>query len=209
MISVIDFGMGNIHSILKAISLYTDDFRLIHSPSEIDSSTGIILPGDGAFERAISNLQTMGMVEKISAMVSEGTPIFGICIGFQLLFKASNETVTHDGFVDGLGFLRGKIKKFKGKPYKVPHMGWNKLVISPDRGRILENIENNSYMYFIHSYRAVDTETKSVRARCNYYDESFPVVVEKENIFGTQFHPEKSDKQGLKILENFIKLATK
>jgi imidazole glycerol-phosphate synthase subunit HisH len=207
MIAVVDFGMGNIHSCLKAISKFTDDFQLIHSPKELDKASGIVLPGDGAFERAISNLQTMGMADKLISMVQKGVPLFGICIGFQLLFQESNETVTHDGFVEGLGLIRGKVVKFKGKNYKVPHMGWNKLILSKKQGKILENIENGSYMYFIHSYRPVAVEESAVTAKCSYYDESFPVVIEKDNIFGTQFHPEKSDKMGLKILENFIRLA--
>jgi imidazole glycerol-phosphate synthase subunit HisH len=208
MIAVLDFGMGNIHSCLKAISKFTDDFELINSPEKLNNASGIVLPGDGAFEKAMSNLHEQGFVDAILEKVKSGVPLFGICIGFQLLFQESEESSHVGKLVTGLSLLKGKVKKFKGKKLKVPHMGWNKLIVeNKKQNKILQGIENGSYMYFIHSYRPVDVESKSVIASCNYYEEKFPVVVEKENIFGTQFHPEKSDKLGLQILKNFIELT--
>jgi glutamine amidotransferase len=208
MIAVIDFGMGNIHSCLKAISLFTDNYKLIDRPEDLEKASGIVLPGDGAFEKAMSNLQSQGFIEPMKKIVESGIPLFGICIGFQLLFQDSEESTSKGKIVQGLGYLKGHVKKFKGKKYKVPHMGWNKLILERKKqNKILHGIENGSYMYFIHSYRPVDAESKSIAASCDYYDEKFPVVVEKGNLFGTQFHPEKSDKLGLQILKNFIDFA--
>jgi glutamine amidotransferase len=208
MIAVIDFGMGNIHSCLKAISQFTDQFRLISKPEDLEEAKGIILPGDGAFEKAMQNLQAQGLIEPLKAKVESGILLFGICIGFQLLYQDSQESSTPGRLVKGLGFLKGNIKRFKGKNYKVPHMGWNRLILNKkNQNRILNGISDGEYMYFIHSYRPVDTSTKYDCAVCSYYDEKFPVVVEKNNIFGTQFHPEKSHNEGLKILKNFIELV--
>lgn len=207
MIAVIDFGMGNIHSCLKAISLYTDSFKLIANPEELNNCTGIVLPGDGAFQRAMENLNSSGFTEAIKDKVKSGTPIMGICIGFQILFSSSDETIQKSDTVSGFGFLSGDVKRFRGKNYKIPHMGWNKIHIEKKKNIILQNIDSGSYMYFIHSYRPVNVDKKNIVATCSYYDEKFPVVVENENIYGTQFHPEKSDFTGLKILENFIKVT--
>lgn len=207
MIAVVDFGMGNIHSCLKAFSNFTNEFKLINSPKDLEKAKGIVLPGDGAFQKAMENLESMGLVQIIKDKVQMGIPIFGICIGFQLLFETSEESI-HKQKVTGFGFLKGHIKRFRGKNYKVPHMGWNRLHIHPKRKtKILYGIQDKSYMYFIHSYRPVDVDSKVVSAECAYYDEKFPVVVEKENIFGTQFHPEKSHHAGLQILQNFIKIV--
>ncbi|MCX7999594.1 MAG: imidazole glycerol phosphate synthase subunit HisH [Leptospiraceae bacterium] len=207
MIAVVDFGMGNIHSCLKAFSNFTNEFELVSTPQELEKAKGIVLPGDGAFQKAMENLNSMGLSEVIKAKVKDGLPIFGICIGFQLLFETSEESLNKQK-ISGFGFLKGHVKRFKGKNYKVPHMGWNRLHINPRKqSKILQEVQDKSYMYFIHSYRPVDVDYKVVSAECAYYDEKFPVVVEKENIFGTQFHPEKSHKEGLKILKNFIQIS--
>ena len=207
MIAVIDFGMGNIHSCLKALSLFTNSYKLISNPEQLQDCSGIVLPGDGAFQRAMENLNSSGFTVAITDKVKTGTPILGICIGFQILFGSSDETVQKGDTVSGFGFLRGDVKRFRGKNYKIPHMGWNRIYIEKRKNIILQNIESGSYMYFIHSYRPVNVDKKNVVATCSYYDEKFPVVVENENIYGTQFHPEKSDYAGLKILENFIKVT--
>jgi len=207
MIGVIDFGMGNIHSILKAISLFTSDYKLLSKPEELKDVSGIVLPGDGAFQRAMQNLNSIGMTDMIKKKVEEGVPLFGICIGFQLLFLNSDEVTEKGNYVEGFGFLPGEIRRFRGKNFKIPHMGWNKLILEKKKNNILENINTGTYMYFIHSYRPINVDNKYVVANCSYYGEKFPVVVESNNIFGTQFHPEKSDRDGLKILENFIKLT--
>ncbi len=199
MIAVLDFGMGNIHSCLKAVSLYTKDFHLTANPNDLDTATGVILPGDGAFEKAMSNLNELGFIEKLNSVRERKIPIFGICIGFQILFDDSEESTVFGKNIKGLGFIQGKIRKFSMANFKVPHMGWNKLLIQKKNTKLLKNIADNSYMYFIHSYRPVLADTTAVTASCNYAEEKFPVIIEKDAIYGTQFHPEKSDTEGLKI----------
>jgi imidazole glycerol-phosphate synthase subunit HisH len=207
MIAVVDFGMGNIHSCLKAVSLFTGDFQLITDPNDLKKAKGAILPGDGAFQKAMENLDGSGFTQALGEFVSSGKPLFGICIGYQLLFEDSDEAKDRGKIINGLGFIKGHVRKFNGKKnFKVPHMGWNKIYFSKQK-KLLAKVASPSYMYFIHSYRPVAVEQSAVAATCSYYEEKFPVVVEKENVFGTQFHPEKSDRSGLKILENFIQLA--
>ncbi|MCE9501616.1 MAG: imidazole glycerol phosphate synthase subunit HisH [Leptospira sp.] len=200
--------MGNIHSCLKAVSLFTKDFKLTSDPADLANATGVVLPGDGAFEKAMSNLTELGFVPALRDFVASGKPLFGICIGFQILYQDSEESTTKGKVIPGFGFIHGHIKRFTGKKYKVPHMGWNRLIFNNGKEKkLLKDVENGSYMYFIHSFRPVNAEENSIVAKCCYYDEKFPVIIEKENIFGTQFHPEKSDKAGLQILKNFIDMA--
>lgn len=207
MISVLDFGMGNIHSCLKAVSLFTKNFQLTSNPNDLENSSGIILPGDGAFEKAMSNLTQIGFAEKLKLAYEKKIPIFGICIGFQILFEDSEESTEFGKHIPGLGFLKGRVRKFSFEKHKVPHMGWNKLIIQKKNTKLLKNVANSSYMYFIHSYRPIQESPEYISASCSYAGEIFPVIVEKDNLFGTQFHPEKSDKEGLKILENFIEVT--
>lgn len=208
MIAVLDFGMGNIHSLLKAVSLYTDDFVFTNDPNQIKQADKIILPGDGHFDKAMQNLNELGFDTLIKDHIARKKYLFGICIGYQVLFEDSDETSKPGSTISGLGLIRGKIRKFEGKSnLKVPHMGWNKLFdIKQKNTKLLKGIPNESFMYFIHSYRPVGVDRLDITANCHYYGESFPAVVEKETVFGTQFHPEKSDKLGLGILKNFIEL---
>ncbi|EQA35411.1 imidazole glycerol phosphate synthase, glutamine amidotransferase subunit [Leptospira inadai serovar Lyme str. 10] len=208
MIAVLDYGMGNIHSCLKAISLYTNEFCYTKDPETILSSSALILPGDGHFDKAMTNLRQSGLKEVVDKHVQSGKPLLGICIGFQILFEDSDETSSTNlkGTVEGLGYIKGKVRKFRGKNFKVPHIGWNRLIKRrPKETLLLKEIPDESFVYFIHSYRPTDVEGKAITGLCQYYGEKFPAVIEKGNIFGTQFHPEKSHSTGLKILENFIK----
>lgn len=208
MIAVLDFGMGNIHSLLKAISLYTDKFIFTNNPEEIRKADKLILPGDGHFDKAMQNLKEAGFIEPIKEHVQKEKPLLGICIGYQVLFEDSDETSKKGQIINGLSLVRGKIRKFDGKPtIKVPHMGWNKLFeIKSKSSKLLKGIQNESFMYFIHSYRPTGVDRLDSTANCRYYGESFTAVVEKGAVMGTQFHPEKSDKLGLKILNNFLEI---
>ncbi|EPG65459.1 imidazole glycerol phosphate synthase subunit HisH [Leptospira wolffii] len=208
MIAVLDYGMGNIHSCLKAISHFTKDFIYTKDPEVLQSADALILPGDGHFDKAMHNLNESGLRKYVDGHVQSGKPLFGICIGYQILFEDSDETVSGNPkeLVQGLGYIKGKVRKFRGKNYKVPHIGWNRLYKrNPSKSVLLNGLDDESFVYFIHSYRPVDVEGKAVSGLCDYYGERFPAVVEKGNIFGTQFHPEKSHTYGLKILENFIR----
>lgn len=208
MIAVLDFGMGNIHSLLKAVSLYTSDFQFTSDIETVKKADKIILPGDGHFDKAMQNLNEAGFSSVLKEHVEAKKLLLGICIGYQVLFEDSDETSKTGTTIPGLGLIRGKIRKFEGKQnLKVPHMGWNKLFdIKAKNTKLLKGIPNESFMYFIHSYRPVGVDRMDITANCHYYGESFPAVVEKETVFGTQFHPEKSDTTGLGILKNFIEL---
>ncbi|MDV6234121.1 imidazole glycerol phosphate synthase subunit HisH [Leptospira ellisii] len=207
MIAILDYGMGNIHSCIKAVSLYTKDYIFTSDRAAIENSKALILPGDGHFDKAMENLNATGLRDTIDKHVQDGKPLFGICIGFQILFESSEEIAqgTRKEQIDGLGYIKGKIRKFHGKDFKVPHIGWNRLQIrKKDKSVLLKGIPDQSFFYFIHSYRPTDAEGNAITGLCDYYQERFPAVVEKNNIFGTQFHPEKSHTHGLKLLENFI-----
>ncbi|TGN20758.1 imidazole glycerol phosphate synthase subunit HisH [Leptospira idonii] len=208
MIAILDFGMGNIHSLLKAVSLYTDQFQFTNQPKDIAKADKVILPGDGHFHKAMENLNQSGFTDSIKEHILKEKPLLGICIGYQVLFEDSDETSKKGQLVQGLGLVRGKIRKFEGKPTsKVPHMGWNKLYeIKSKSTKILKGIQNESFMYFIHSYRPTGVDRADATANCRYYGETFPAVVEKGSVMGTQFHPEKSDKLGLQIIKNFIEI---
>jgi len=209
VIAVLDFGMGNIHSCLKALSLYSKDVVYTKDLDVIEKADKLVLPGDGAFKKAMSNLDELGLISAIHNHVKKNKPLLGICIGFQVLFQDSDEHQAKPGeLVKGLSLVDGHIRKFRDKKNtKVPHMGWNRLKsIATKRTKLLSGIDDGSFMYFIHSYRPIAVKREEVSASCNYYGESFPAVVEKDSVFGTQFHPEKSDKFGLKILENFIRI---
>lgn len=209
MIAVLDYGMGNIHSCLKALSLYSEDVVFTKDHNVIRQADKIVLPGDGAFAKAMSNLEEQGLIPLIQEHVTAGRSLLGICIGYQILFQDSDEDMTRPGnLVKGLALVTGQIRKFREKKnMKVPHMGWNRLRNIPvKRTKILAGISDGSFMYFIHSYRPIGFDRKEVSAFCNYYGESFPAAIEKGNVFGTQFHPEKSNHLGLKILENFVRM---
>ncbi|GBF49943.1 imidazole glycerol phosphate synthase subunit hisH [Leptospira ryugenii] len=208
MIAVLDFGMGNIHSLLKAISLSTNKFHFTAKPEDIKAADKIILPGDGHFDKAMENLKSQGFIEPLKEHVEKGKYLLGICIGYQVLFEDSDETAKKGSVIQGLSLVRGKIRKFEGKPnIKVPHMGWNKLYeIKAKSSKLLKGVQNETFMYFIHSYRPTGVDRLDTMATCRYYGESFPSVIEKGSVMGTQFHPEKSDRLGLQILNNFIEL---
>lgn len=205
MIAILDFGMGNIHSCIKAISLYTKNYIFTADHEVIKNADAIVIPGDGHFSKAMENLQEAGLIDVLNQFTESNKPILGICIGFQILFEDSEESNDKQK-IKGLGYLKGNIRKFKGKSFKVPHMGWNKLH-NIKKVDLLNGLEKDPFMYFIHSYRPVNTAQEDVVATCCYYDEEFPAVVVKRNIYGTQFHPEKSNKLGLRIISNFVNLV--
>ena len=202
-IAVLDYGMGNIHSIVKALRLFHDDVRFTADVSDLQSAAAVVLPGDGAFAAAMDHLNGR-FSEVVADIVHRGRPLLGVCIGFQVLFQSSDEfSRGRPGeVVPGLGLIPGHIRRFpSGAGVRVPHMGWNQLVEA--RG-VMEDW-NEQHMYFIHSYRAVEVPEQFVVARCSYAGESFAAAVEHENITGFQFHPEKSDRAGLDLLESWTR----
>lgn len=205
MIVVIDYGMGNLRSIEKALTKIKGEFRISNKKEDIESATHIILPGVGFFEEGMKNLKELNLVPILNQeVVEKKKPLIGICLGMQLLFKTSEE----GGLVKGLGFIDGHIKRFnfdKQLKLKVPHIGWNEVFgDGMSHIPIFKDIEPHTNFYFVHSYYAILHEN----ANYTYTDYGYPFVsaVQKDNIYGTQFHPEKSQKKGLRILENFIGL---
>jgi glutamine amidotransferase len=197
-IAVIDFGMGNIHSMLKALRLYHDDVVFTNDHSILKDAAAFVLPGDGAFSAAMDHLKENGLDTVIRNHVSLQKPLLGVCIGFQVLFQDSDES--HDGrLIQGLNLIPGHVRKFhfSDRDVRVPHMGWNKL-ISKDPAY-------SDYMYFIHSYRAVDVPEHNVIAECEYGNQRFCAAVKSGSILAAQFHPEKSDHDGLALIESWVK----
>ncbi|GFP74024.1 imidazole glycerol phosphate synthase subunit HisH [Clostridium fungisolvens] len=194
MISIIDYGIGNLRSVEKALWSLGIESKITSNKDEIKSSSGIILPGVGAFPAAMKNLRERELDELLKEEVKEGKPLIGICLGMQLLFQSSDEVQ----YTEGLGFIDGQVKKFEIKE-KVPHMGWNRLKFNVPSDT-LKGIDEGSYVYFVHSYYA-QTGKENVNAYAEY-EVDVPAVVSKDNVIGFQFHPEKSGDVGLNILKN-------
>lgn len=199
MITVIDYGMGNLRSVVKAVELFTDNVVISSSPDSIYESKGIVLPGDGAFAMAMENLDKLGLIKPLKDYINNDGYFLGICLGFQLLFSDSEEF----RYTEGLNIIPGNIVKFRSKTLKVPHMGWNQVKFTGE-SQFLEGIPDMSYFYFIHSYYPEIENTEWQLGKADYGVE-FPCIVGKKNLIATQFHPEKSHNTGLKILENFVK----
>ena len=199
-IVIIDYGMGNLRNVQKAFERIGFEARVTRNKKEIERASAIVLPGVGAFKDCMGNLEKFGLIEPLLRSIEKGKPYLGICLGLQILFSESEEF----GFQKGLGLIRGKVVKFKpDQEHKVPHMGWNgiekKMEVPFFRG-----IESGDFFYFVHSYYVIPEEPQWVSTLTSY-GISFVSSIWKENLFGTQFHPEKSQQKGLKILENFAR----
>ncbi|MBE5877010.1 MAG: imidazole glycerol phosphate synthase subunit HisH [Lachnospiraceae bacterium] len=202
MVAIIDYDAGNIKSVEKALLSLGEEAVITRDKDEILAADHVILPGVGAFGDAMDKIRRYGLEEIIKEVVAKGTPFLGICLGLQLLFESSEETVG----VEGLGILKGKIVKIPdNQGLKVPHIGWNSLKF-PNKGRLYEGIEEDSYVYFVHSYYLQADEPEIVVATTDYATH-IHASVEKGNVFACQFHPEKSSDVGLQILRNFINIG--
>ncbi len=195
---IIDYGLGNLRSIEKALQSVGADVEISNDPSAIDRADALILPGVGAFRDAMMHFSTLERVVKDA--VEEGKPLLGICLGMQMLASESEEGGLHRG----IDIIPGRVIRFPPSELKVPHMGWNSIIIKKNIP-LLKNIDNGSFVYFVHSYH-VSTEEKYEAALCDY-GRKFPAIITNEsgNVIGTQFHPEKSGAIGLRMLSNFVK----
>jgi glutamine amidotransferase len=200
MIVIVDYGVGNLRSVQKGLERAGALVVVSSDPSEIDIAQGVILPGVGAFGDGMANLRARGLVEPVLRQVQAGKPLLGICLGMQLLFEESEEMGRHRG----LGLLPGRVVRFPDSDLKVPHIGWNQLL--GGRGAVLAGTEERAWAYFVHSYYAVPEEPTDVLATTEYGLE-FASVVGRAKIWGAQFHPEKSQEVGLRLLENFANLV--
>mgnify|MGYP000777625583 FL=1 len=203
MIAILDYDAGNIKSVEKALEYLGQEVRITRDREKILSSERVILPGVGSFGDAMGKLRDYKLDQVIYDVVEKKIPFLGICLGLQLLYESSEEAPG----VTGLGLLKGTIKRLPDQPgLKIPHMGWNSLNIRKDAA-LFQGIEDNSYVYFVHSYYLQAEEEEEVAAT-TFYSTRIHASVEKDNIFACQFHPEKSSAVGLKILENFIALES-
>ena len=206
-VTIVDYKSGNISSVInsfKEVAKSKVNIKVTSDLDEIKSSDKLVLPGQGSFKSCIDGLKNIsGMIDVLNEFViNNKKPLFGICVGLQMFANIGYE----EKETEGLGWIPGKVSKIdnqKGK-YKLPHIGWNQINILKN-SKILKGVEKNSHMYFVHSYEFIPEDKNVISATTNY-SSNIVCSVEKQNIFGTQFHPEKSDKMGLKIIDNFISL---
>lgn len=201
MITIVDYGMGNLRSVQKAFQKLGVEAAISQDPAEIAQAEKLVLPGVGAFRDAIRELKHKDLAAAVKDHIASKRPFLGICLGLQLLFDVSYE----DGEWEGLGVVPGEVRRLKDFPeLKIPHMGWNSLEIQ-GKSSVLHDIPSGSHFYFVHSYHVVPREESAIAARTTH-GESFVSVIAKGNLFATQFHPEKSQRFGLKLLSNFADL---
>jgi imidazole glycerol-phosphate synthase subunit HisH len=201
MIVIVDYQMGNLRSVQKAFERVGCSATISSDPARIAKAEKLVLPGVGAFGDAMAELRQRDLIEPVCAVIRSGRPFLGICLGLQLLFDVGYE----GGEYQGLGILPGKVVRFElPETYKVPHMGWNQALIR-HRAPVLSGIDEGTHFYFVHSYYAVPDDSDVVAIEAEYA-QPFCAMIWRDNLFATQFHPEKSQQQGLKLLRNFAEL---
>jgi|TARA_Y100000294_G_scaffold155775_1_gene156254 glutamine amidotransferase len=197
-IGIIDAKFGNLASVINAVKYLGHNYNLLNKPTKIESYSHFILPGVGSYNKAAKKLNSLGWYQAIKDLTDASTPLLGICLGMQLMFEEGEE----NGKIKGLRLFKGKCKLFsKNNKLALPHMGFN--LVNHNKSKIWNNIPNPSPFYFLHSYRIKDVEDDALISKTNY-GENFISFIEKKKIFGAQFHPEKSHKLGLKLINNFI-----
>jgi glutamine amidotransferase len=202
MIALVDYGMGNLRSVEKALARVGADVRIVSDRKSVLAADALVLPGVGAFGDCMANLEKIGLVEATREFVAMKRPFLGICLGFQALFEASEEAPG----VKGFALFPGTVPRFAANGLKVPHMGWNELRIRQDGCPLLKDVADGSYVYFVHSYYCKPKDTSVVCGTTEYGIE-FCSMLWAGNVFATQFHPEKSQAVGLKMLDNFVRLG--
>jgi glutamine amidotransferase len=200
MIAIVDYGMGNLRSVQKAVERVGFGATLADSPEGLEGAEKLILPGVGAFADTMKGLEERGLIDPVVQHIKRGRPFLGICMGLQILFSESTE----DGLHRGLNIIPGRVVRFVQNGLKVPHMGWNQVSFLRDVP-LARGIPQGSYMYFVHSYY-VCPEDPGVVAATTDYDATFASFIWRDNLFATQFHPEKSQNAGLALLRNFLTL---
>lgn len=199
MIAIIDYGVGNLHNLKNALDFQGLPNRIIADPEALDGASHIILPGVGAFRPAMEHLRAAGMETVVRQAVAAGLPFLGICVGMQLMFGESEE----DGLHQGLGLVPGRVVRFAHE-LKIPQIGWNQVAFQRE-DPLLAGIPDHSYFYFVHSYHGVPDDPADTLGLTDY-GIAFPAIVQRQNMWGAQFHPEKSQEPGLRFLRNFAEL---
>ena len=204
MIALLDYGSGNLRSVHKSLLKVGADVRLVQHPDEIGDASGLVLPGVGAFDDCIAALRKQELLEAAKNFITTGKPFLGICVGYQALFERSEE---FNSCAAGLSVFKGSVVRFTEKPgHKIPQIGWNQLEIVKTDCPLYRGIENGSYVYFVHSFYPQPVDASIVATRTDYGD-NFASSVWRDNVYATQFHPEKSQKVGLQLLQNFVWLT--
>jgi imidazole glycerol-phosphate synthase subunit HisH len=205
VIALIDYGSGNLRSVHKALLKVGAQVRIVRSPEEVADARAMVLPGVGAFDDCIHALAKQGLLEAARTFMGTGRPFLGICVGYQALFEKSEE---FNSCAAGLGIFQGKVVRFSDKyGLKIPQIGWNQLEIVRPECPLFRGIPSGSYVYFVHSFFPQPVDPSIVATRTDY-GETFASAVWRDNVFATQFHPEKSQKVGLQLLANFVALTT-
>lgn len=199
MIALIDYGSGNIRSVTKALQREGADVHLVSAPEALAGARAVLLPGVGAFGDCAQGIRNRGLWEPLQDWMKSGKPFFGICVGYQLLFEASEESPGAAGF----GFFRGKVRRFRTPGLKVPQIGWNNLEFTAHGHPLWAGLPESPHVYYVHSYFPVPEDQSVITARTTY-GETFAAAAARENVAGVQFHPEKSQEVGLAILRNFV-----
>jgi len=204
VIALIDYGSGNLRSVHKALLKVGAEVRVVRRPEEIGDARGVVLPGVGAFDDCIQALDRQGLLEAVREYIRAGGLFLGICVGYQALFERSEE---FDSCAVGLGVFKGKVVRFaSGNSLKIPQIGWNQIEMVQPQCPLFRGVPSGSYVYFVHSFFPQPVDASIVATRTTY-GESFASAVWRENVFATQFHPEKSQKVGLQLLRNFTELV--
>jgi glutamine amidotransferase len=204
VIALIDYGSGNLRSAQKALLKVGAEVRIARKPQELDGARAVVLPGVGAFDDCVNALQKQELLEASRKFIQSGRPFLGICVGYQALFERSEE---FNSCAAGLGVFQGKVVRFTEKPgLKIPQIGWNQLEMAKPECPLFRGIPEGSYVYFVHSFFPEPLDPSIVASRTTY-GQPFASAVWRDNVFATQFHPEKSQKVGLQLLKNFVELA--
>ncbi len=202
MIGILDYGMGNLKSVANSLAYLGLESEVIESPEDFENITHLIIPGVGAFPKAMNSIKEKGFLEPIRAFADSGNPVLGICLGMQLLADRGTEVKESEG----LGLIPGAIELMKPEGHRIPHIGWNGIKVKQDP-QLFEGVKKAADVYFVHSYHFMPKDDANVVATTEYGDEFVSVVTNKRgNVIGTQFHPEKSQKQGLRMLDNFSRM---
>ena len=204
MIALLDYGSGNLRSVEKALRKVGADVLVTASPKPLKEARAAVLPGVGAFDDCITAMQRQELLDVVKQFIASGRPFLGICVGYQALFERSEE---FNSCAAGLALFKGSVVRFADKSgLKVPQIGWNQLEIMQANCPLYAGVENGSYVYFVHSFFP-RPEDQSIVATCTTYGETFASSIWRDNVYATQFHPEKSQAVGLKLLQNFVALA--